>query len=106
MDYRVDEKGKYYTNYVNKRPLGVQVFTQGTVVSGTMHVMLGNRLKDELNRDERFVAITDAQVNDPQSGALLCEGAVILLNKEQIAWLVPMDPEHDPDSHTQSDPSA
>lgn len=91
MDYRVDEKGKVYTTRVTKQRARVRALVHGTYVSGTIHLMPGNRVKDELNGDERFIAITDAQVHDAATEQLLHEGGTILLNKDQVAWLIPGD---------------
>ncbi len=115
MDYRLDEKGKYYTTRVTKRSVSVVAFAQGTVISGTMHLLLDNRVKDELNGGEHFVALTHAQVRDLASGQILCEDETVLLNKEHVVWIVPHDeprepananpeetPEPDGDSHTHS----
>jgi Family of unknown function (DUF6812) len=89
MDYRLDEKGKYYTKRVSKRSARVELFAQGLLISGTMHLLLDNRVKDELNSGERFIAITRAQVRDPRTGAVLAEGKTLILNKDQIVWLAP-----------------
>ncbi len=90
-EFRVDEKGKIYTSHVNKRTSRVVVATRTNVVHGTMHLMLDNRLKDELNNDERFMALTVAQVFDNTGKSRLYEASAILLNKEQIIWVLPQD---------------
>ncbi len=95
MDYRFDEKGKYYTTHVSKRTASVLALAQGTLVSGTVHLMLDNRLKDEMNNGERFIAFTNAQVHELSSGKTLVEGETVILNKDQIVWLVPGREDHE-----------
>jgi hypothetical protein len=90
-EFRVDEKGKIYTSHVNKRTARVVVATRTNVVHGTMHLLLDNRLKDELNNDERFMALTVAEVFDNTGKSRLYEASAILLNKEQIVWVLPQD---------------
>jgi uncharacterized protein DUF6812 len=99
MDYRLDEKGKYYTTRVSKRATQVQVLAQGLLISGIMHLMRDNRAKDELNNGERFIAITQAQVREVSSNAILSQSETLILNKDQIVWLIPHE-----DTHESNDP--
>ena len=62
MDYRVDEKGKVFTTRVTKASVTVTARVGDSIVQGTIHISPENRLKDELNHVENFIAITDAQV--------------------------------------------
>ena len=47
------------------------------------------RLKDEFNRSEQFVAVTNAQILDAQ-GQVLYRCKFLTLNKDQIVWLIPV----------------
>ncbi len=96
MDYRFDEKGKYYTRHVSKRETQVQVYAQGTVIIGWMHLLLDNRVKDELNSTEQFIALTHAEVRDLASNRILQQDQTIILNKSQITWIIPCGSEHEP----------
>ncbi len=91
MDYRLDEKGKYYTTRVTKRSAQILACAQGTLISGLMHLTLENRIKDELNSSDRFFAITNAQVREMSSGKLLYESQLLVLNKDQLNWVLPID---------------
>jgi len=95
MNYQLDQLGKYFTEHIHKQLVPIMALVQGTVVSGNMHLLPNNRVKDELNNGERFIAITEAQVHDVQSCALLYEGAVLLLNKDHITWLIPKEQKDD-----------
>jgi len=46
------------------------------------------RLKDELNGQERFLAVTDAVVNDLQNNQLYQAG-FLAVNVDQIIWIIP-----------------
>ncbi len=95
MDYRLDEKGKFYTTHVTKRKASVIAFAHGTLITGMMHLLLDNRVKDEMNGGENFVAVTHAQVRDLASGQILCEDQTVLLNKNQVSWIIPCDETHE-----------
>ena len=93
MDYRINEKGKVFTTRVTKR--GVPVVTQvgNTILEGMTHLTLDNRLKDELNSEEKFIAITDAQVREVGTELALRKAAVVIINTAQIVWITPTGPE-------------
>lgn len=89
MQTQVDEKGKYYTDHVTKRGMSVVAAMRGAVVRGVVHLALDNRLKDEMNNAERFIAITKAQVWDADENRLQYQADVLIVNKEQIVWIFP-----------------
>ncbi len=105
MDYRLDQKGKYYTTHVSKRTAHVQILAQGKLISGVMYLLLDNRVKDELNNGERFMAMTDAEVREPGSNTLLSQGETLILNKDQIVWVIPCESRDEPESSDESDTS-
>lgn len=91
MGTRYDEKGKIFTDVINKAP--VRVLIQTTTlqrIKGKMFVSPDERVKDELNHAERFLAVEDASVYDHQ-GNLIQQCAFIAVNRDQIAWLIPHD---------------
>ncbi len=91
MDYRIDEKGKIYSKHVTKRSVAVVLRVEETIISGTVHLTLDNRLKDELNSGETFIAITSAKLADANSGRTLHESEVVLINKNRITWIYPSE---------------
>ena len=91
IDYRLDQKGKYYTTHINKRAAQVIALAQGTLIAGSMHLLLDNRVKDELNSGERFIAITSAEVRELTTDKLLYQTETLILNKDQIVWLFPIE---------------
>ncbi len=89
MSYRVDEKGKVFTTHISKRSVAVIAQVRDMIIHGTIHLTLDNRLKDELNDGEKFMAITDAAIRDPQNDQARHTAPVIIINKEHIVWILP-----------------
>ncbi len=88
MSIQYDEKGKFFTDVVPKIPVHAVIQTTGQVVRGMVHVREGERLKDELDRDEPFLAVTDASVSGPD-GQTLFQAAFIAVRRSQIIWVFP-----------------
>ena len=91
MDFRVDAKGKHFTTYVNKQSVDVTVRVRDSTVQGTVHLAPDNRLKDELNNGETFLAVTNAQVWEDSGAQPLYSMQVLMINKDQIAWIFPRE---------------
>jgi hypothetical protein len=91
LDYRVDEKGKYYTVRAKRDQIAIVVSTAANIIRGMCHVLPDGRLQDHLNRSERFIAITHAEVFDVTGDVQLYRNDVVLLNKEHIVWMLPCD---------------
>lgn len=83
-----DEKGKFYTDWVSKWSVHATLQTVNQLVRGTLHVREGERLKDELDRDEPFLAITDATIVDAD-GKTLFECPFLAVRRTQIVWVRP-----------------
>jgi hypothetical protein len=60
--FEIDDKGKIFTNVERKMPTPSIVQTTIHLLRGTIHVKTDWRLKDELDRDETFLSMTDVQV--------------------------------------------
>ena len=97
-DLRFDEKGKFFTTHVSKQLAWATIATTSNVFRGTLHLMPENRLKDELNSGERFIALTKAQVYAADGATLLYSVPVVVLNKEQIVWVMPQGDAADDDT--------
>ena len=89
MDFRVDAKGKYYTTHVSKQSVDVTARVKDSIIQGTIHLAPDNRLKDELNGSETFLAVTNAQVWAVDGTQPLYSTPVLMINKDQIAWIFP-----------------
>jgi len=91
MDYRVDEKGKVFTTRVTKQSIAITARVGDSIIQGMIHIQPDNRLKDELNHGEDFIAITDAQVSSLNSANPIHASPILIVNKAHIHWLFPRD---------------
>lgn len=90
MTIEYDEKGKYYTDVVKKFPVPVVIQTTNHLVRGWVHVREGERIKNELEREEAFLAVTTATVYGAED-KLLFTASFMAVRREQIVWLLPVD---------------
>jgi len=88
MSIRYDDKGKFFTDFVNKESVQVIIRTDTNIIRGKIHIMPENRIKDEINRLEYFFAVTDAIVFEP-SGNEMYQCKFIAINRDQIIWILP-----------------
>lgn len=84
-----DEKGKIFTNVVPKRSVSAIIQTLTHRIQGEVYMKPDERLKDEFNRSDQFVAVTDATIMDSR-GEPLYKCKFLTLNKDQIVWLIPV----------------
>jgi len=92
MTIEYDEKGKFYTDVVKKLPISAVIQTSTHLVRGLIHVRHGERLKGELERDEKFLAVTHATIHGSDD-KILFTSPFIALQRSQIVWLLPVDAE-------------
>jgi len=90
MVAQYDDKGKIFTQVISKRPVSVIVQTSKHRLQGTLHVRPSERIIDELNMSQKFVALTDGQILD-ESGEALHQFSFLSVNLEQIVWVIPAD---------------
>lgn len=96
MTIEYDEKGKYYTDIVKKIPVPVVLQTATHLVRGMVHVREGERLKNELERVEAFLAVTNASIYGA-GDKLLFTVPFMAVQRTQIVWLMPVDEEDQKD---------
>ena len=82
-----DYKGKVFTQRVRKEAVRVTIQTVAGRLHGFVYLRPGNRIKDELEAAEQFLAVTDAQVLGPD-GAVLMSADFLTLNRDHIVWLI------------------
>jgi hypothetical protein len=90
MNIRYDEKGKFFTDIISKDAVPAIIQTLVTRIQGNVYVRVNDRVKDELNRGEHFIAVTDALIFDLQ-GEKLYDAALLLVNRDHIIWIIPDD---------------
>lgn len=83
-----DEKGKIFTNIVPKTQVPATIQTRTHRLHGDVYMKPDERLKDELNRSEQFLAVTNASIFD-EAGNVAYSCKFLTLNKDQIVWLIP-----------------
>jgi hypothetical protein len=86
MTTHYNEKGKFFTDIVAKDEIPVILQTETHRIEGNLHVRLDDRLKDELDREEPFLAITDAIIYG-QDGSKLYEVSFLAVNRANIIWI-------------------
>jgi hypothetical protein len=85
-----DEKGKFFTDVVRKIPVRAVVQTTMQLIRGNVHVREGERLKNELDRQEPFLAITEASIVGGD-GQVLFDAPFLAVQRSQIVWVLPED---------------
>jgi hypothetical protein len=96
MTIEYDEKGKFYTDIVKKLPVSVVIQTSTHLVRGLVHVRDGERLKNELERDEMFLAVTHATIYEAADKVLYAV-PFMAVQRAQIVWIMPVDEEEQKD---------
>jgi hypothetical protein len=89
MTTHFDEKGKFFTPVITKEPFAVIIQTVMHRITGKIHIRPDERIKDELDRPELFLAITDARIFD-LNGQEISSAAFISINRQQIIWVLPV----------------
>ena len=93
-----EENRKIFTNVIRKEPVEVIIqTTTNTIIHGILHVQLNQRLKDELDKEELFVAITNATIFTDQNEPLY-KAEFLAVNRNQIVWLIPKNERAEPGS--------
>jgi hypothetical protein len=86
MTIAYDEKGKAYNRVIAKDVLYARIQTITHLITGEIYVNHEQRIKDELEIAEQFIAVTAAQVYN-RDGALEYKATFITLNRDHIVWL-------------------
>jgi hypothetical protein len=98
MDFEYsDEKGKKFTDVITKRAVYTTIQTTTHLMRGNIHVRHDQRIKDELNLEEKFLAVTDVDVLAPD-GHVLFHAPFLALNRAQIIWVLPEQNKKEGDS--------
>lgn len=90
MVTQYDEKGKIFTQVVAKHPISVTIQTIQHLIRGLIHVRTGQRIKDELNGPEHFLAVTEAVILDHENNERYRTN-LLVINVDHIIWVLPQD---------------
>ncbi|HSL31239.1 MAG TPA: hypothetical protein VK900_18700 [Anaerolineales bacterium] len=88
MTIEYDEKGKIFTDIVTKVSIQATVQTTTHLIRGSIHVRRDQRIKDELDLNENFLALTDVTVLTPDGQALF-QAPFLAVRRSQIIWVLP-----------------
>lgn len=90
MTVEFNDRGKYFTDIISKVAVSAVIQTITHRIEGAIHVRLDGRVKDELDRPELFLAVTDAKVF-AADGSVLYQADFLTVSRSQIVWVIPSD---------------
>ena len=88
MSIEYDEKGKIFTDVVSKVAMNATIQTTTHLMRGQIHVRRDQRVIDELDLNESFLALTDVNVLD-SDGQTLFQAPFLAVRRTQIVWVIP-----------------
>ncbi len=88
MTIEYDEKGKIFTEVVSKVAIQATIQTTTHLIRGRLHVRRDQRIKDELDINEGFLAVTDVMVLKPD-GQVLFQAPFLAVRRSHIVWVLP-----------------
>ncbi|MFQ5407998.1 MAG: hypothetical protein ACE5FI_06190 [Anaerolineales bacterium] len=91
MAVEYDSKGKAYTKILTKDTVRARVQLPTHQIYGDVYLKRGERVKDEIEFAEQFLALTDVEVYDVDGEKSLFTTPFITINREQIIWLLLVD---------------
>jgi hypothetical protein len=90
MNINYGEKGKIFTNLVVKKAMDARIQTTSHLIEGEIYVRPDYRLKDELDIDEPFLAVTNACVFNVNKEVLF-RTKFIAIRRDQVVWITTME---------------
>lgn len=94
MSIEYDEKGKFYTDVITKLPVSCLIQTTTHLMRGFVHVRQGERFKNELEREEIFLAVTNVSVLGVGDEVLFTT-PFMAVKRSQIVWVMPAGDGHE-----------
>ena len=88
MTIEYDEKGKIFTDIVSKVAIQATIQTTTHLIRGNLHVRRDQRIKDELDINENFLALTEVSVLGPD-GQTLFQAPFLAVRRSHIVWVIP-----------------
>jgi hypothetical protein len=88
MAIEYDEKGKIFTEVVSKVAIQATIQTITHLIRGRLHVRRDQRIKDALDTQEDFLAVTDVMVLKPD-GQVLFQAPFLAVRRSHIVWVLP-----------------
>ena len=88
MTIEYDEKGKIFTDIISKTAVYATVQTTMHLMRGRIHIRRDQRIKDELDQKETFLALTDVSVLNAD-GNTLFQAPFVAVQRAHIIWVIP-----------------
>jgi hypothetical protein len=88
MTIEYDDKGKIFTDFISKIAIYATVQTTTHLMRGHIHVRRDQRIKDELDLDESFLALTDVSVL-AADGQIILQAPFMAVKRAHIVWVIP-----------------
>jgi hypothetical protein len=88
MTIEYDEKGKIFTDIVSKVAVDATIQTTTHLMRGQLHVRRDQRVIDELDLNESFLALTDVSVLG-LDGQTLFQAPFLAVRRTHIVWVIP-----------------
>lgn len=85
-----DDKGSKFSDIIAKITIPATIQTLTHRIQGNLHIREWERIRDALNKEDRFIAITEATVFNLKGDAIL-NTPFMLVNQEHVVWAVPED---------------
>lgn len=88
MMIEYDDKGKIFTEVVSKVSIQATIQTTTHLLRGQIHVRRDQRIKDELDGGENFLALTEVTVLGPDGQAIF-QAPFLAVRRSHIVWVLP-----------------
>jgi hypothetical protein len=88
MAAQIEGQEAVSSNYISKKSTPVTIQTSTQRLHGNVHVGLGKRLKDELDGGLQFLPVTNVVIYG-EDGDTLYRTHFLLINREQLVWILP-----------------
>jgi len=88
MSIEYDEKGKIFTDIVSKIAVYATIQTTTHMLRGRIHVRRDQRIIDELDTSENFIALTEVSILSPD-GQTLFQVPFLAVRRSHIVWVFP-----------------
>jgi len=84
-----DEKGKIFTDIVQKQPVWVTLQLSRSRIHGAIFIRNNERIKEVLDNAEPFLALTQVEILSIDGTKTEIKTNFLAVNKSKIIWLMP-----------------
>jgi hypothetical protein len=84
-----DEKGKIFTDIIQKQAVWVTIQLAQSRIHGLIHIRSNERLKESLDSAEEFLALTQVEISTVDGSEIEIRTNFLAISKSQIIWIFP-----------------